>query len=374
MWRNNSMKKKIKVGIPRAFLYYRYYILWKNFFEIIGCNIVLSPNTDSDIVKVGNSLSVDESCLPSKIYLGHISYLSDKCDYVLVPRIYSYGRKKRVCVKFNGIYDVVNNLFSNIKILDYNIDNLKFRYELFGFVKMGLRLNKNIFRIIYAYIVGSIRQYKYNSQELTLLKETSFKGLQSSVREATILENGNIIASVIYGNEKPLLLLSSQLDSLNNFGELPDNEHKSTDLRTYSSILSSYKNIFIQTMCDLGYLACYEQKEDNTILKKWEYYLEKPLYKGSELNRTLLKRGFIDVKMTPNYIFCVYSGQKWDLTGISDQPKNILVFNHKGKLLNNFHLDRAIGKIAVSEDEKIIFAVSIEPDIDIVRYDIADRL
>ena len=150
------MKKKIKVGIPRAFLYYRYYILWKNFFEIIGCN------TDSDIVKVGNSLSVDESCLPSKIYLGHISYLSDKCDYILVPRIYSYGRKKRVCVKFNGIYDVVNNLFSNIKILDYNIDNLKFRYELFGFVKMGLRLNKNIFRIIYAYIVGSIRQYKYN--------------------------------------------------------------------------------------------------------------------------------------------------------------------------------------------------------------------
>ena len=80
------MKKKIKVGIPRAFLYYRYYILWKNFFEMIGCNIVLSPNTDSDIVKVGNSLSVDESCLPSKIYLGHISYLSDKCDYILVPR------------------------------------------------------------------------------------------------------------------------------------------------------------------------------------------------------------------------------------------------------------------------------------------------
>ncbi len=88
--------------------------------------------------------------------------MSDKCDYVLVPRIYSHGRKKRVCVKFNGIYDVVNNLFSNVKILDYNIDNLKFRYELFGFVKIGLRLNKNIFRIIYAYIVGSIRQYKYN--------------------------------------------------------------------------------------------------------------------------------------------------------------------------------------------------------------------
>lgn len=156
------MKKKIKIGIPRSFLYYRNYILWKNFFEIIGCNIVLSPNTDSDIVKVGSKLSVDESCLPSKIYLGHINYLIDKCDYVLIPRIYSYGRKKRVCVKFNGIYDVVNNIFPDIKILDYNIDNLKFKYELFGFIKMGLKLNGNIFRIIYAYIIGKIKEYKYN--------------------------------------------------------------------------------------------------------------------------------------------------------------------------------------------------------------------
>lgn len=156
------MKKKIKIGIPRSFLYYRNYILWKNFFEIIGCNIVLSPNTDSDIVKVGSKLSVDESCLPSKIYLGHINYLIDKCDYVLIPRIYSYGRKKRVCVKFNGIYDVVNNIFPDIKILDYNIDNLKFKYELFGFIKMGLKLNGNIFRIIYAYIIGKIKEYEYN--------------------------------------------------------------------------------------------------------------------------------------------------------------------------------------------------------------------
>lgn len=156
------MKKKIKIGIPRAFLYYRNYILWKNFFEGIGCNIVLSPNTDSDIVKEGSKLSIDESCLPSKIYLGHINYLIDKCDYILIPRIYSYGKKKRVCVKFNGIYDVVNNVFSNIKILDYNIDKLKFKYELFGFIRMGLKLNKNIFRIIYSYIVGKIREYKYN--------------------------------------------------------------------------------------------------------------------------------------------------------------------------------------------------------------------
>ena len=45
------MKKKIIVGIPRAFLYYRNYILWKNFFEGLGCTLILSPMTNKDIIE-----------------------------------------------------------------------------------------------------------------------------------------------------------------------------------------------------------------------------------------------------------------------------------------------------------------------------------
>ena len=157
------MKKKIKVGIPRAFLYYRNYILWKTFFEGLGCTLILSPMTNKDIIDVGNSLSIDEACLPSKIYLGHIKYLSDKCDYVLIPRICNYGRGNRVCMKFNGIYDVVRNIFPNINILDYNIDHLKGKFELFGFIKMGFKVNKNIFRILYYYFKGKIKEKNHNN-------------------------------------------------------------------------------------------------------------------------------------------------------------------------------------------------------------------
>lgn len=157
------MKKKIKVGIPRAFLYYRNYILWKTFFEGLGCTLILSPMTNKDIIDEGNSLSIDEACLPSKIYLGHIKYLSDKCDYVLIPRICNYGRGNRVCMKFNGIYDVVRNIFPNINILDYNIDHLKGKFELFGFIKMGFKVNKNIFRILYYYFKGKIKEKNHNN-------------------------------------------------------------------------------------------------------------------------------------------------------------------------------------------------------------------
>lgn len=173
------MKKKIRVGIPRAFLYYRNYILWKTFFEGLGCTLILSPITNKDITHDGKNLSVDEACLPSQIYLGHIKYLSDKCDYVLVPRICNYGKGNRVCMKFNGIYDVVHNLFPNINILNYDIDHLRFKYELFGFIKMGLKVNKNIFKILYYYFKGKTKEKEHNlslvRNQVNILKSNKLK-------------------------------------------------------------------------------------------------------------------------------------------------------------------------------------------------------
>lgn len=173
------MKKKIRIGIPRALLYYRYYILWKSFFEKIGCTVVLSCPTNKEILDNGKYLSVDESCLPFKIYLGHVKYLSDKCDYILVPRICNYGKGKRVCMRFNGVYDVVYNLFQNNNILNYNIDYLKGKYEFFEFIKMGLKVNKNIFRVIFSYFVSKKKEKKYNlslnNREINTLKSNKLK-------------------------------------------------------------------------------------------------------------------------------------------------------------------------------------------------------
>lgn len=173
------MKKKIRIGIPRAFLYYRNYILWKTFFEGIGCTLILSPITNKEILEKGKNLSVDESCLPSKIYLGHIDYLSTRSDYILVPRICNYGKGNRVCMKFNGLYDVVHNLFPDVKILDYNIDYLKFKYEVFGFIKMGLKVNKNLFKIIYYYVMGKIKEKKQRSttirNQINVIKSNKIK-------------------------------------------------------------------------------------------------------------------------------------------------------------------------------------------------------
>lgn len=173
------MKKKIKIGIPRAFLFYRNYILWKTFFEGLGCTLILSPVTNKEIIDDGKSLSIDEACQPSKIYLGHIKYLSSRCDYILIPRICNYGRGNRVCMKFNGIYDVVRNIFPDIKIIDYNIDYVKFKYEIFGFIRMGFKVNRNIFKIIYYYFKGKrkekIHNYSLIRNQINVLKSNKLK-------------------------------------------------------------------------------------------------------------------------------------------------------------------------------------------------------
>ena len=145
------MKKTI-IGIPKAFLYYRYNVLWETFFNNLDCQIILSKDTTKETIELGKSYSIDESCLSSKIYLGHVASLVDKCDYLLIPRAENYGKNEKVCVKFNATYDIVKNLFPNINILDYNIDKRKKPFTFFSFLNMGLKINKNPFKIIKSYI------------------------------------------------------------------------------------------------------------------------------------------------------------------------------------------------------------------------------
>ena len=111
--------------------------------------------------------------------MGHIKNLENKCDYVLVPRIGDYGKNNGVCTKFNGIYDVVKNSFPLINILDYNIENSKLKFEFFGFFRMGLKITKNIYKILYSNIYSKKKQKEYDieqeNKQINILKSKNKK-------------------------------------------------------------------------------------------------------------------------------------------------------------------------------------------------------
>ena len=115
----------MKIGIPRSMYFYYYKDLWINFFEYLKVEVIVSPETNKKIMDLGIKYSNDEMCLSMKVFLGHVSYLQGKCDYILIPRIDNYGIDNQTCTNFLAIYDIVNNLFDT-KILNYNI-NLKIK-------------------------------------------------------------------------------------------------------------------------------------------------------------------------------------------------------------------------------------------------------
>lgn len=151
---------KVKVGIPKALTYYYYDKFWKYFFDVLDVDIVLSTDTNIDILERGNMVSTDEMCLSLKLYLGHVDYLKDKCDYILVPRIDNYGIRDQTCTNFLGLYDLVNNLF-DVNILDYNISG----NEIDDLVRMCSLLNKNEKQVKYAYEVAKQRAAKEEEDE-----------------------------------------------------------------------------------------------------------------------------------------------------------------------------------------------------------------
>lgn len=149
----------LKVGIPRGLFYYYYENIWKNFFQELGIDIIISPKTNKDIINLGIKYSSDEMCLSIKNYIGHVAYLKDKCDYILIPRVDNYGLYNQTCTNFLSIYDYLNNIL-NIKILNYNIDLLNKETEKNGLIKIAKQLGFSKKRALIAYKIATIKNNK----------------------------------------------------------------------------------------------------------------------------------------------------------------------------------------------------------------------
>lgn len=149
----------MKIGIPRNLYYYYFKDLWINFFEYLNIEVVVSPETNREILEMGIRGSVDEMCLSLKNYIGHVLYLKGRCDYVLVPRIDNYGTYNQTCTNFLATYDIINNL-TNVKILNYNINLRNNETELKGFIKIGSELGIDKQTIKEAYEYAKVKEAK----------------------------------------------------------------------------------------------------------------------------------------------------------------------------------------------------------------------
>ena len=139
----------IKVGIPRALLYYQYHPMWETFFKELGAEVVVSSPTTQTMLSEGSSRVVAETCLPVKIFLGHVLSLIGKCDYMFIPAIRSVKRKVFNCSKFLGLPDMTKAVIpESPPILDIDIDiNRGKRYLYQAIYQLGRRFTWNPLKI-----------------------------------------------------------------------------------------------------------------------------------------------------------------------------------------------------------------------------------
>lgn len=157
---------KMTVGIPKALLFYYYQDLWKAFFEKLDVEVIYSDDTNKKILEKGEAVSIDEACLALKIYLGHIDNLKDRCDYILVPRMYCVKKKEQVCTNFNALYDIVHNLYPKVALLNYNIDLGRRKKESKAFIHVGEQLGFSYIESYHAYLCAKEFEKKQREKKI----------------------------------------------------------------------------------------------------------------------------------------------------------------------------------------------------------------
>lgn len=116
----------MKVGVPRALSYYRYFPLWKTVLEGIGAEVVLSRPTGKDLLEQGVRQCVDDICVPVKLYYGHVLDLADRCDRLFISRLVSVEKESAdtyTCPKLIGLPDMIKSSLEGLPpLVEFTVD------------------------------------------------------------------------------------------------------------------------------------------------------------------------------------------------------------------------------------------------------------
>ena len=163
------------IGLPKALLYYQYGTLLETFLTELGCEVLISDDTNKFIFEQGMQDAVSECCIPAKAYLGHVRSLKGRCDYLLVPYATRKTGGDAICLRFWGISDVIRHTYPDMRLLEY--DMCKDSSDFHGLKPLAKQLGKNTRRIRFAYEAAADAQKRYESK----LKEAQKSLLQTSL-------------------------------------------------------------------------------------------------------------------------------------------------------------------------------------------------
>jgi len=171
------------IGIPRALIYWKQPLFWETFFKDLGFKVLLSPNTNKEIVEAGIKSSDPENCFSTKVFFGHLLWLDGKVDWIFVPRLKTNAEKLEYCPKFFGLPDLSKILVKTpilTETFDYRKEPFKKTLE-----KLGKKLGKEKKEVERALEKASVEEKKFKKKE----EKKFFKKVQSKKKKIMLISH-----------------------------------------------------------------------------------------------------------------------------------------------------------------------------------------
>ena len=141
---------KQTIGIPYVLLMHKLFPLFRTFFEELGYNVLLSKDSDEEIIALAQRYANEETCFPVKLIYGHMGWLVQQgVDYIFHPSFITLNhstskiKNNYGCVYMQAatslIFDSLDT--GDIKLLNPQI-NFSFGHEAMAtaLVKTGVSL------------------------------------------------------------------------------------------------------------------------------------------------------------------------------------------------------------------------------------------
>lgn len=110
--------RRIRLGIPRVLFMFKLFPMFNAFFSALGCEVILSGETDDSIIAEAQSFSTGEACYPVKLIIGHVASLIEQgVDMIFMPSLItmqhegSIVRKDFACLMMQSAPHLIESVF-----------------------------------------------------------------------------------------------------------------------------------------------------------------------------------------------------------------------------------------------------------------------
>lgn len=208
-YKRDSSNGKKTIGVPYVLVVYKLFPMIRSYFEALGYKVLLSPETDDEIIGLAQKHAQAETCYPVKLIYGHMAWLMEKkVDYIFLPSILTMKHESsKVYRNYGCVYmqSAAKLIFDNMGLSKKGIELLNPMFSLdFGkkamasaMIEVGISLGKSKVLSSKALLSGAMAVRKHTNRVEKLGKEL----IDSLKPDDKVL----VIVTRTYGIDDPVL-------------------------------------------------------------------------------------------------------------------------------------------------------------------------